>query len=326
MILLKVIILPSSPSPPNSQWCWCRVLLSRRTELGGEGTDRAINILDKTPCTMTFKIGVLYVGASQSTEEQVLSNTYGSPRYIKVCTYKGSFLTFKRSLQRLPSSSSFLNGLAIWNAWRIPIYIPADWIREMTLTENTRWYGITMCYRWEKLLDKRWYLQVSSLFSFPVYSLTGRISCCHDDAKQGNALPSLPEQEAPHRKWQRSHHLLRFSKRLQPGDSLCKKFHLSLPLSLSPLLTSYTPHQQTIGPVQFCAHSGVSPGQWILSCWGEEEEGGEGLRAHPEDADSLWRRSGHCRATNRHLRRPVGLPQPSAGRSHIEPRRTTSAD
>ena len=75
---------------------------------------------------MTFKIGVLYVGASQSTEEQVLSNTYGSPRYIKVrkqgfvlrskelttCgTFFFQFLERLGALKRLKDTDLYTGGL-----------------------------------------------------------------------------------------------------------------------------------------------------------------------------------------------------------------------
>lgn len=45
---------------------------------------RALSILDRTPTTVCVKVGIIYVGEDQHTEEQILANTAGSPRYYNV--------------------------------------------------------------------------------------------------------------------------------------------------------------------------------------------------------------------------------------------------
>ena len=58
----------------------------------GEGLDRALTVLDRTLYTETHKIGLLYVREGQKTEEQILGNQTGSPRYHKVFTFSLNFL------------------------------------------------------------------------------------------------------------------------------------------------------------------------------------------------------------------------------------------
>ena len=48
---------------------------------GEEQLLRALNVLDRTPCRDTVKIGVVYVGEGQTSELDILSNAVGSPRY-----------------------------------------------------------------------------------------------------------------------------------------------------------------------------------------------------------------------------------------------------
>ncbi|KYQ89478.1 RapGAP/RanGAP domain-containing protein [Tieghemostelium lacteum] len=48
---------------------------------GNHAFQRALTVLDHTFCSETYKIGVLYVGPDQTTEEQIFSNSKGSPRY-----------------------------------------------------------------------------------------------------------------------------------------------------------------------------------------------------------------------------------------------------
>eukprot|EP01117_Protostelium_nocturnum_P006881 TRINITY_DN2467_c0_g1_i3.p1 TRINITY_DN2467_c0_g1~~TRINITY_DN2467_c0_g1_i3.p1 ORF type:complete len:1554 (-),score=306.75 TRINITY_DN2467_c0_g1_i3:98-4759(-) len=49
----------------------------------GEALDRAIAVLDRTMGVETHKIGILYVGPGQTTEEEILRNQNGTPRYHK---------------------------------------------------------------------------------------------------------------------------------------------------------------------------------------------------------------------------------------------------
>jgi len=52
-----------------------------KTLRSGDGVDRALNILDRTHVVETHKIGILYVAPNQSTDTEILGNTFGSPRY-----------------------------------------------------------------------------------------------------------------------------------------------------------------------------------------------------------------------------------------------------
>ncbi|GAM19208.1 hypothetical protein SAMD00019534_023830 [Acytostelium subglobosum LB1] len=47
----------------------------------GHTFERALSVLDHTFCSETYKIGLIYVGTNQKTEEEFLANTKGSPRY-----------------------------------------------------------------------------------------------------------------------------------------------------------------------------------------------------------------------------------------------------
>ena len=51
---------------------------------GDGGLDRALTVLDRTLFKETIKIGLLYVNEGQTTENQILANQCGSPRYHKV--------------------------------------------------------------------------------------------------------------------------------------------------------------------------------------------------------------------------------------------------
>jgi len=57
-----------------------------------QALDRAIHILDNTLAFETHKIGVLYVGRGQTTEEEILSNTHGSPLYTEFLRNLGNII------------------------------------------------------------------------------------------------------------------------------------------------------------------------------------------------------------------------------------------
>jgi tuberous sclerosis protein 2 len=50
----------------------------------GEQFERAVAVLDRSLPFDTHKIGILYVGPNQTTEEAILSNQTGSHLYLKV--------------------------------------------------------------------------------------------------------------------------------------------------------------------------------------------------------------------------------------------------
>jgi hypothetical protein len=59
-------------------------LLKIELRSSDEALTRALSILDRTPTTVCAKVGIIYVGEHQETEEQILGNTAGSPRYFSV--------------------------------------------------------------------------------------------------------------------------------------------------------------------------------------------------------------------------------------------------
>ncbi|XP_074649402.1 tuberin-like [Tubulanus polymorphus] len=61
-----------------------------------EVVERAIKVLDRIPAYETHKIGVLYVGPGQATNEtEILSNVYGSSRYAAFLSGLGTLLYLK---------------------------------------------------------------------------------------------------------------------------------------------------------------------------------------------------------------------------------------
>ncbi|KAL6057278.1 Tuberous sclerosis 2-like protein [Balamuthia mandrillaris] len=70
----------------------------------GESLQRALLVFDKTPYVQTVKIGVVYVGHGQTTEDEILGNTHGSPRYSK-------FLKRLGSTKRLKNTTFYSGGL-----------------------------------------------------------------------------------------------------------------------------------------------------------------------------------------------------------------------
>lgn len=48
--------------------------------------DRSVKVFDLQTPYDTFKFGVLYVGPTQTKEEEILSNSFGSIDYEKVCS------------------------------------------------------------------------------------------------------------------------------------------------------------------------------------------------------------------------------------------------
>lgn len=72
-----------------------------------ESMERAIKVLDHIPPYNTHKIGVVYVGEGQSTEQVILSNTHGSSRYQQFLKGLGQIL----QLQECPPKLVYLGGL-----------------------------------------------------------------------------------------------------------------------------------------------------------------------------------------------------------------------
>ena len=69
--------------------------------------ERAVKVLDHIPPYDTHKIGVVYVGPGQTTESEILSNTFGSSRYLEFLRGLGSLLR----LQDVPQDMVYLGGL-----------------------------------------------------------------------------------------------------------------------------------------------------------------------------------------------------------------------
>ncbi len=64
-------------------------------------------MLDHIPPYETHKVGVVYVDKAQTTELQILSNTFGSTRYLDFLRGLGALL----SLRDLPRDMVYLGGL-----------------------------------------------------------------------------------------------------------------------------------------------------------------------------------------------------------------------
>lgn len=69
-----------------------------------DATNRSIGILDRIPVVDFHKIGVLYVARGQRTEVEILSNTHGSPDYVR-------FLNALGSIERLRGKTDNTGGL-----------------------------------------------------------------------------------------------------------------------------------------------------------------------------------------------------------------------
>ena len=72
-----------------------------------QATERAIKVLDHIPPYETHKVGVVYVSKGQTTELQILSNTYGSSRYLDFLSGLGPLLC----LRDVPADMIYLGGL-----------------------------------------------------------------------------------------------------------------------------------------------------------------------------------------------------------------------
>jgi hypothetical protein len=82
----------------------------------GEALDRALSVLDKALTVETHKIGVLFIDEGQTKQEEILSNTHGSPRYLKVSFFemKSNFrfflsLTFSFHVKALFKSKNLIS-------------------------------------------------------------------------------------------------------------------------------------------------------------------------------------------------------------------------
>jgi len=69
--------------------------------------DRAVKTLHRIHPYETHKIGVVYVGRGQSTETEILANTFGSSRYLQFLGGLGTLLR----LPDAPSRMVYLGGL-----------------------------------------------------------------------------------------------------------------------------------------------------------------------------------------------------------------------
>ncbi|CAG8541944.1 9944_t:CDS:1, partial [Paraglomus occultum] len=60
-------------------------------------TERALNVLDRTPVVDFHKVSVVYVGKGQTTEAEILANMRGSQNYIKFLNNLGNLVRLKNS-------------------------------------------------------------------------------------------------------------------------------------------------------------------------------------------------------------------------------------
>ncbi|CAG8624121.1 1041_t:CDS:2 [Paraglomus brasilianum] len=60
-------------------------------------TERALNVLDRTPVVDFHKVSVVYVGKGQTTETEILANMRGSQNYIKFLNNLGNLVRLKNS-------------------------------------------------------------------------------------------------------------------------------------------------------------------------------------------------------------------------------------
>ncbi|KAI8903756.1 hypothetical protein EDD86DRAFT_214161 [Gorgonomyces haynaldii] len=84
-----------------------------QTLVMNEQNSRAISVLDRTPVTELHKIGVVYVGSGQKTEQEILSNTCGSWLYQEFLLSLGNLhglLNSKRYTGGLDTSPSLIDG------------------------------------------------------------------------------------------------------------------------------------------------------------------------------------------------------------------------
>lgn len=65
--------------------------------LDDDTTQRALNVFDRIPVVDFHKIGVVYIGAGQTTEEEILSNVMGASDYIEFVDGLGELLPLKGS-------------------------------------------------------------------------------------------------------------------------------------------------------------------------------------------------------------------------------------
>ena len=66
-----------------------------------------MKVLDHIPPYDTHKLGVVYVGPGQSSESEILANTFGSSRYTEFLRGLGQLLR----LQDVPQDMVYLGGL-----------------------------------------------------------------------------------------------------------------------------------------------------------------------------------------------------------------------
>ena len=60
--------------------------------ISGDLLDRALTVLDRTPCLNTHKIGLVYVGKGQTQQKDILANKDGSPQFVQLLQSLGDFV------------------------------------------------------------------------------------------------------------------------------------------------------------------------------------------------------------------------------------------
>ena len=69
--------------------------------------DRAIKLLDRTPCVETHKIGLVYIGEGQTKENEILFNSKGSSRYMLFLHNLGTLIKF----DEIANEGKYMGGL-----------------------------------------------------------------------------------------------------------------------------------------------------------------------------------------------------------------------
>eukprot|EP01125_Pyxidicula_operculata_P019231 TRINITY_DN6959_c0_g1_i1.p1 TRINITY_DN6959_c0_g1~~TRINITY_DN6959_c0_g1_i1.p1 ORF type:complete len:1873 (-),score=329.46 TRINITY_DN6959_c0_g1_i1:121-5739(-) len=64
-----------------------------------DGLERALNVLDRSLTVEGYSVGVVYIGHGQTKEDQILSNTYGSPQYTEFLRGLGSMVRLSECSQ-----------------------------------------------------------------------------------------------------------------------------------------------------------------------------------------------------------------------------------
>ncbi len=86
-----------------------------------ESFARILRVLDRTPVVDLHKIGVMYAGPGQTTEEEILSNEHGSPAYTRFLHGLGRLIELKGQRDLYPggldTSEDLLDGPYAYAWW-----------------------------------------------------------------------------------------------------------------------------------------------------------------------------------------------------------------